>query len=74
MPGGDRSLNNYLYKTLTEQYIVEWIQKCLSGVSDDVTIPGCIVEHIKSLSDSLAEFISVEKYKHKQEKKNISRD
>ena len=72
MPG--RSLNNYLYKTLTEQYIVEWIQKCLSGVCDNVTIPEHIVENIKSLSDSLAEFICAEKYKHEQEKKKISRD
>lgn len=72
MPG--RSLNNYLYKTLTEQYIVEWIKKCLTGVSDNVTIPEHIVENIKSLSDSLAEFICAEKYKHEQEKKKISRD
>lgn len=63
-----RSLNYHTYKTITEQHIFEWVQSCLSGVSDDVDImiPEHIAESIKSLSDSIAEFICLQKHKQKQ--------
>lgn len=63
-----QSLNHHTYKILTEQNLIEWIQKCLSGVSDDIDIiiPEHIAESIKSLSDSIAEFICLQKHKQKQ--------
>lgn len=63
-----RSLNYHTYKTITEQHIFEWVQSCLSGVSDDVDImiPEHVAESIKSLSDSIAEFICLQKHKQKQ--------
>lgn len=70
-----RSLDNYRYKTITEQHIVEWVQSCLSGVSDDIDIiiPEHIIEDIKSLSDSLAEFICLQKYKQKQKDEDANK-
>ena len=61
-----QSLNYHTYKILTEQNLIEWIQNCLSGVSDDIIIPQYIAEDIKNLSNSVAEFICTEKHKHKQ--------
>ena len=66
-----QSLNYHTYKILTEQHLIEWVQNCLSGVSDDIIIPEYIAEDIKNLSNSLAEFICTEKYKHKQTSSNI---
>jgi hypothetical protein len=66
-----QSLNYHTYKILTEQNLIEWVQNCLSGVSDDIIIPQHIAESIKSLSDSIAEFICTEKHKHKQIGSNI---
>jgi hypothetical protein len=70
-----RSLDNYMYKTLTEQHIVEWVRSCLSGVSDDIDIiiPEHIIEDIKSLSDSLAEFICLQKSKQKQKDEDANK-
>ena len=61
-----QSLNYHTYKILTEQNLIEWIQKCLSGVSDDIVIPQYIAEDIKNISNSIAEFICTEKHKQKQ--------
>lgn len=70
-----RSLDNYMYKTITEQRIVEWVKGCLSVVSDDtdIIIPEYIIEDIKSLSDSLAEFICLQKYKQKQKNEDANK-
>lgn len=62
-----QSLNYHTYKILTEQNLIEWVQNCLSGVSDEVIIPEHIAESIKSLSNSLAEFICHQRYKDKTE-------
>lgn len=61
-----QSLNYHTYKILTEQHLIEWVQNCLSGVSDDIIIPQDIAEDIKSVSNSLAEFICIEKHKRKK--------
>lgn len=66
-----QSLNYHTYKILTEQNLIEWIQKCLSGVSDDIVIPQDIAEDVKNISNSIAEFICTEKHKHKQIVSNI---
>lgn len=70
-----RSLNYHTYKILTEQHIFEWVQSCLSGVSDDmnIIIPEHIVEDIKSLSDSIAEFVCLQKHKQKQKDEDANK-
>lgn len=70
-----RSLNYHTYKILTEQNLIEWVHNCLSGVSDDIDIiiPEHIIEDIKSLSDSLAEFICLQKYKQKQKDEDANK-
>ena len=67
-----QSLNYHTYRILTEQNLIEWVQNCLSGVSDEVIIPQYITEDIKNLSNSIAEFICTEKYKHKQTGSNLA--
>lgn len=66
-----QSLNYHTYRILTEQNLIEWVQNCLSGVSDDIIIPQHIAEDIKNFSNSIAEFICTEKHKHKQTNSNI---
>ena len=70
-----KSLNYHTYKTITEQHIFEWIQNCLSRVSDDmnIIIPEYIVEGIKSLSDSIAEFVCLQKHKQKQKDEDANK-
>lgn len=61
MPG--MQLNYYNYKVLTEKYLIEWIQNCLSKSPDNLLIPEHILEGIDSLSSSLAGFICTQKHK-----------
>lgn len=65
----EETLNRAIYRTTTEQHIFEWIQDCLNSSNIDnasVVIPGYIVDSIKSLSTSIAEFVCIEKAKQQK--------
>lgn len=66
----EETLNRAIYRTITEQHIFEWIQDCLNSPNIDntsVVIPGYIVDSIKSLSTSIAEFVCIERAKQQKE-------